>query len=72
MGQISANPRQSWMDLGSTPAASTTLRPSGYAWQAIVMRMTKLKNMFLMSKAKRAPRSSNERSGAYHMRLKTS
>jgi len=22
-------------DAGSTPAASTTLRPAGYAWQAI-------------------------------------
>ena len=56
----------------STSAASTSLRLAGYAWQAIVMRMEKFKNMFLMSKAKRALRSSNKRSGAYHMRLKTS
>jgi len=61
--------------VSSTPAASTTLRPSGFAWQACPAKFGKRSGSHankksdsakqdLYEQAKRALRSSIERSGA--------
>jgi len=39
VGQILENPRRSQHNIGSAPAAATTLRRKGYAWQATKKRI---------------------------------